>query len=157
MQPGEQHETDSSSEPSGRTTTNILILNSEITFYFLNYPALLYFVTAALVNEFMLNVGLRIAWPSFCRQKESTKMPREETSSDQLIWLLNVNFVLPRWHSGEESACRCRRSRFDPWVRKIPWSRKWQPTPVFLPGKFHEQRTLVGYSPWGCKESDTTR
>ena len=116
MQPGEQHETDSSSEPSGRTTTNILILNSEITFYFLNYPALLYFATAALVNEFMLNVGLRIAWPSFCRQKESTKMPREETSSDQLIWLLNVNFVLPRWHSGEESACRCRRSRFNPWV-----------------------------------------
>ena len=88
--------------------------------------------------------------------KESTKMPREETSSDQFIWLLNVNFVLPRWHSGKESACRCRRSRFDPWVRQIPWSRKWQPTLVFLPGKFQEQRTLVGYSPWGCKESDTT-
>ena len=58
----------------------------------------------------------------------------------------------PRWLSDEESACqcrRCKRSRFDPWVRKIPWSRKWQPTPVFLLGKFHGQRSLVGSSPWG--------
>ena len=39
---------------------------------------------------------------------------------------------------------------------KIPWRRKWQPTPVFLPGKFHGQESLVGYSPWGCKELDTT-
>ena len=45
---------------------------------------------------------------------------------------------------------------FDPWVGKIPWRRKWQPTPVFLPGKCHGQRSLVGYSPWGCKESDMT-
>ena len=44
----------------------------------------------------------------------------------------------------------------EPWVRKIPWSRKWQPTPVFLPGKFHGQRSLVGCSPWGRKELDTT-
>ena len=47
-------------------------------------------------------------------------------------------------------------TRFDPWVGKIPWRRKWQPTPVLLPGKSHEQRSLVGYSPWGRKESDTT-
>ena len=40
---------------------------------------------------------------------------------------------------------------FDPWVRKVPWRRKWQPTPVFLPGKPHGQRSLVGYSPWGRK------
>ena len=45
---------------------------------------------------------------------------------------------------------------FDPWVREIPWSRKWQPTVVFLPGKFHGQRSLVGYSPQGPKESDVT-
>ena len=43
----------------------------------------------------------------------------------------------------------------DPWVRKIPWRKKWQPAPVLLPGKFHEQWSLVGYSPWGHKESDT--
>ena len=47
-----------------------------------------------------------------------------------------------------------RDSGFDPWVRKIPWRRKWQPTPVFLPGKSHRQRSLAGYSPWGPKESD---
>ena len=41
-------------------------------------------------------------------------------------------------------------------VRKIPWRRKWQPNPVFLPGEVHGQRNLVGYNPWGCKESDTT-
>ena len=47
-----------------------------------------------------------------------------------------------------------RRHRFDPWVRKIPGKRKWQPPPVFLPGKSHGQRSLVGYSSWGCEELD---
>ena len=45
---------------------------------------------------------------------------------------------------------------WEPWVRKIPWRREWQSTPVFLPGEFHGQRSLVGYSPWGPKESDMT-
>ena len=49
-----------------------------------------------------------------------------------------------------------RRPGLDPWVGKIPWRRKWQPTPVLLPGEFHGGRRLVGYSPWGRKESDTT-
>ena len=44
----------------------------------------------------------------------------------------------------------------NPWVRKISWSRKLQPTQVFFPGKFHGQRNLAGYSTWGCKESDMT-
>ena len=63
---------------------------------------------------------------------------------------------LPRWLSGKESSCQCRRHRFDPWVGKISWRRKWQPTLVSLPGKFHGQRSLVGYSPWGHQESDMT-
>ena len=42
------------------------------------------------------------------------------------------------------------------WVRKIPGRRRWQSTPIFLPGKFHGQRSLAAYSPWGCKESDKT-
>ena len=46
-----------------------------------------------------------------------------------------------------------RRLRCDPWVRKIPWRGKWQPTPIFLPGKSHGQRSLAGYSPWGCKRA----
>ena len=51
---------------------------------------------------------------------------------------------------------QCRRLRFEPWVGKISWRRKWPPTPVFLPGEFHGQRNLASYSPWGLKESDTT-
>ena len=51
---------------------------------------------------------------------------------------------------------QCRRPMFNPWVGKSPWRRKWQTTPVSLHGKFHGQRRLVGFSPWGHKESDTT-
>ena len=61
---------------------------------------------------------------------------------------------LPQWLSGKESICQCRRPKFDPWAGKIPWRRKWQPTPVFLPGKFHGQRSLAGYSPWNCKGAE---
>ena len=53
----------------------------------------------------------------------------------------------PGGTTGKESACQCRR--FDPWVRKIPWRRAWQPTPEFLPGKSHGRRSPAGYSPWG--------
>ena len=59
---------------------------------------------------------------------------------------LTGNEGLPRWHSGEESACQCKRHkrcRFDPWVGKIAWRRKWQPTPVLLPGKSQGQRSLA--------------
>ena len=56
----------------------------------------------------------------------------------------------------KESACQCRRCWFDPWVGKIPHMRAWRPTPVLLPGESHGQRSLVGCSPWGCKESDMT-
>ena len=51
---------------------------------------------------------------------------------------------------------QCRRPGFDPWVGKIPWRRKWQPMPVFLPGESHGRRSLVGSSLWGHKELDTT-
>ena len=56
--------------------------------------------------------------------------------------------------SGEESTCQCRRHKrcgFNAWFGKILWRRKWQPIPVFLPGKFHGQWSLVGYSPWDSK------
>ena len=56
-----------------------------------------------------------------------------------------------RTYNGKKPACQRRRHMFDSWVRKIPWSRKWQPTPVFVPGKLHGERSLLGYSPWGCK------
>ena len=66
--------------------------------------------------------------------------------------------TLARWLCGKESSCHCwwhRRHRFDPWVGKIPWRRKWQFTQIFFPGKSHGQRSLAGYSPWGCREQDT--
>ena len=62
----------------------------------------------------------------------------------------------PRWHSGKESTCQCRRCKtpgFNPWVRKILRSWNWQPIPVFLPGKLDGQSSQTGYSPWGQKES----
>ena len=61
--------------------------------------------------------------------------------------------------SGKEPACKCRRQKrhgFEPWVRKSPWRRAWQPTPVFLPWESHGQRSLVGFGAWGCKVLDTT-
>ena len=60
--------------------------------------------------------------------------------------------------NGKESACQCRRynrHRLHLWTRKTAWRRKWQPTPVFLPGESRGQRSLAGYSPWGHKESET--
>ena len=66
---------------------------------------------------------------------------------------------LPQGLSGKESACQCRwprRCQFNPWVGMIPWKRKWQPTLVFLPVKFHGQRSLVGNSPCVHRETDTT-
>ena len=69
------------------------------------------------------------------------------------------NAVLGPWTSQvaqwyKESDCQCRkheRRSFNPWVKKIPWRMDWWPTPVFLPGESHRQRSLVGYSPWGRK------
>ena len=71
--------------------------------------------------------------------------------------LLTSNTItgLPSWgSSGKVSACqgkRCKRGRFSPWAGKIPWRRTWPPTPVFLPGESHGQRSLAGYGPWGHK------
>ena len=60
------------------------------------------------------------------------------------------------WLSGKEFAYECRKLRFNPWVRKVLWRKKWQPIPVFLPRKSHEQRSLAGYSPWSHKDPDIT-
>ena len=69
-------------------------------------------------------------------------------------WTVQYN---PGGTSGIEPTCQCRRGkrrRFDPCVGKIPWRRAWKPTPVFLPGGSHGQRSLVGYSPWDRREKD---
>ena len=71
-----------------------------------------------------------------------------------IAWNTHLCYGLPRWLSGKESACQCRRCKrcwFDLWVGKISWRRKWQPTPVFLPGKFHGQMNLASYCPVGLQ------
>ena len=60
---------------------------------------------------------------------------------------------LPWWLRRWSVCLQCRRPGFNPWVGKLSWRRKWQPTPVFLPGKSHGQRSLASYSLWDCKES----
>ena len=72
----------------------------------------------------------------------------------------NNSACFPYGTSGKENACQCSRRKrhgFSPWVGNIPWRRVWQPTPVFLPWESHGQRSLVGYSSWGCEESDTAK
>ena len=79
-----------------------------------------------------------------------------------LKYSLNVvlrTFLTSCGTRGKEPASQCsrlKRHRFDPWVGKIPWRRKWQSTPVFLPGESHGQRNLAGYGPQSHKESDMT-
>ena len=91
----------------------------------------------------------------FCLLVFCLLAPRVQDFHEQRT-LLSYSLLYPSDGSaGKESACQCGRHRrhgFDPWVGKIPWRRKWQPTPVFLPGQSHEQRSLVGYSPWGHKK-----
>ena len=94
---------------------------------------------------------LILCWLLASRPKASWKQKVDDIDSQ-----LNTTFP---GGTSEESAGQGRRFKrwgFDPWVGKNPCSRKWQPTPVFLPGKFHVQGSLVGSSPCGHKESDTT-
>ena len=85
--------------------------------------------------------------------------------TQNVYWIMitwyNVVYINNTWgkrgdlrSGGKELACQCKRYGFHPWVRKIPWKRKWQPTPVVLPGKFHGQRSLVGRGV--ANESDMT-
>ena len=70
-----------------------------------------------------------------------------------------VNTGFPGGTSDEEPTCQCRRWKrrgFDPWIGKIPWRKAWQPTPVFLPGESHGQRSLVGATVHRVTESDMT-
>ena len=74
-----------------------------------------------------------------------------------IFFLLFVIWSFPGGTSGKEPACQCRRlgrCEFDPWVGKIPWRKKWQPTPLFLSRESHGRRSLAGYSPW-CPKSWT--
>ena len=88
-------------------------------------------------------------------RKVSTSQEAQSSPWRILVFFLNRR-GFPGGSVSKEPTCQCRRLRFDPWVGKIPWRRKWQPPPVFLPWESHGQRSLADYSPWGCKELDMT-
>ena len=92
-----------------------------------------------------------------CQPGEISDLP----SPPQYKWSPgSVHQWFPGGAGGKEPACQCRRQKrsgFHPWVGKIPWRRKWPPTPVFLPGESHGQRGLAGYSLWHHKESNMTK
>ena len=96
-----------------------------------------------------------LAWTAAYQAPPSMGFSRQKYWSGVPLTIC-VAYGLLRRFSGKELTCQSRRGRFNHWVGKIPWRRRLQPTPVFLPGEFHSQRSLAGYSLWGCKESDTT-
>ena len=79
---------------------------------------------------------------------------RQDVSFSMCVLRSVITWWRPWWLSGQESTCQCRRRAFDPWVGKSPCRRKWLLIPACLPEKFHEQRSLMSYSPWGRKELD---
>ena len=94
----------------------------------------------------------RIPWREEPDRLQSMGSQRVRHDWTELNWTIQG---LPWWLSGKGPTCQCRRYGLDPWVEKIPWRRKWQPTSVYLPGESHEERSLVDYSPCGYKGSGT--
>ena len=90
---------------------------------------------------------------SFSKFSNSPKSPNSSIITTTVSFKKNVGF--PGDSDSKDSACNAGNG-FNPWVGMIPWRKKYQSSPVFLPGKSHEQRSLAGYSPWVHKESDTT-
>ena len=89
-------------------------------------------------------------FPQFQRIKKREEQHRVIMKSER-------SHGLPWWLSGKESTCQCKRCRFNPWVRKIPWRRNWQPTLVFLPGKSHGDGAWWATAHGITKELDTTQ
>ena len=96
-----------------------------------------------------------LAWRIPWTEGYSPRGRKELDTTEGLLFLSFTWFCSCELSSGKEPACQASLG-FDPWVGKIPWRRALQPRPVFLPGESHGQRSLVGYSPEGHKELDTT-
>ena len=104
-------------------------------------------------NSAFKNMKIMASSPITSWQIEGEKV---EAVTDFIFLGSKITRGFPGGSDGKSVCLQCGRPRFDSWVRKIPWRKKWQPTPVLLPGKFHGWRNLIGYSPWGRKELDTT-
>ena len=108
-----------------------------------------------LVFPYMQYSDISTVWEYFCK----LIVKKIILCSGKNYIQMCIKHGLPRWHSGNESPCQCRRCKrreFDHRVGKITWGMKRHPTPIFLFGKFHGQRSPVVHSPWGCKASDMT-
>ena len=118
--------------------------------YFKSWKMMLWKCCTQHASKFgKLGGGHRTGKGQFSFQSQRKAMPKNAQTTAQLGF--------PWWFRHLSICLQCGRPGFDPWVGKIPWRRKWQSTPVLLPGKSHGQRSLVGYSPWGGKESDMTK
>ena len=119
-------------------------------------PLWFHLSTFSFIHMIMDEMGCMLSHLELSKQNGAQVPPPEILVYWEEDWRSWEGF--PGGLSGNKSTCQCKRRGFNPWVGKIPWQRKWQPTPVFLPGEFHGQRSPVGSmgSPWGHKESDTT-
>ena len=112
------------------------------TYLILCHPLLLLFSIFASIRVFSKESVLLIRWPCFCYNAFSHTL-RERTSKNFSL----LHCGLPRWLSSKEYACNAKDVGAIPVLKRSPWRRKWQPKPVFLPGKSHGQRSLMGYLP----------
>ena len=103
----------------------------------------------------------RYCWKTVLKTAKDTQHKQEtRVVYEQYAFWWNFKRPCTGGARGKEPTCQWRRRKkcgFNLWVGKIPWRRKWQPIPVFLPGKFHGWRSLAGYSPWSHKASDMTK
>ena len=123
-------------------------------------------LVALLVSDFFPFCYEHIGWASACLRAfapaRSSFCAWNTVPTSVHIILMIFKFCsphlkgLPWWLRQQRIYLQCRRPGFGPWVGKICWRRKWQPTSVFLPGESHGQRSMAGHSRWHCIESDTT-
>ena len=118
------------------------------------------FTNPSKVNFKLHNIGTQLYTTrlSETTEKKTSQNPiRDQVSARTTSYFLNLYTLVAVLLNKERMCLQCRRPGFDLWVGKIPWRREWLPTPGFLPEEFHGQRRLAGYSPWGRRESDTTK
>ena len=91
------------------------------------------------------------------RKRKNCSLHFLSTQDAKFLFTVNILYGLPRWHRAKKNPpANAGGMGSNPGLARFPWSKKWQPTPAFLPGESHGQRSLPDYSPWGCKESNTT-
>ena len=107
-------------------------------------------------NFLEYRASLKIWLLMFFREIIHLRQRPETEKRVRLLGFRDFPIGFPWWLRWQRICLQCKRSGFHSSVRKIPWRREWLPTPIFLPGKFHGQRSLVGYSPWDHKNSNMT-